>query len=151
MTPLSPHFSLEELTVSQTAARRGICNRPPDAVLETLKDTARRMEAVRALLGHRVISISSGYRSRRLNQAVGGARSSAHMIGRAVDFNCFQYGDPLAVCRAIAGSDIAFDQIIEEGTWVHLSFDPRLRRQVLTKAPGGGYRPGLRPDMASKT
>ncbi|MFI4966717.1 MAG: hypothetical protein ACHP9T_15280, partial [Caulobacterales bacterium] len=45
--------------------------------------------------------------------------------------------------RALAGSGIAFDQVIEEGTWTHISFDPRLRRQVLTRREGGGYGLGL--------
>lgn len=146
MTPLSPHFSLEELTASQTAARRGIDNTPSMEIVEALRQTARGMEDVRALLGGRVISVSSGYRSPRLNRAIGGARASAHLLGRAVDFNCYGFGDPLSVCRAIAASDLVFDQLIEEGTWTHISFDERSRRQVLTKAPGGGYRPGLRRD-----
>ena len=47
------------------------------------------------------------------------------------------------MCRAVAGSQLAFDQLIEEGTWVHISFDPRMRRQVLTKRPEGGYALGL--------
>ncbi|MFN3522239.1 MAG: D-Ala-D-Ala carboxypeptidase family metallohydrolase [Phenylobacterium sp.] len=146
MSRLSPHFSLEELTASQTAARKGIDNTPPPAVIEALRKTAAQLEAVRELLGGRVITVSSGYRSPRLNRAVGGTRASAHLKGRAVDFNCYGFGSPLAVCRAIASSEIPFDQLIEEGTWVHLSFDERLRRQVRTKAPGGGYRPGLRSD-----
>lgn len=146
MTPLSPHFSLEELTASQTAARRGIDNTPSMEIVGALRQTARGMEDVRALLGGRVISVSSGYRSPRLNRAIGGARASAHLLGRAVDFNCYGFGGPLSVCRAIAASDLVFDQLIEEGTWTHISFDERSRRQVLTKAPGGGYRPGLRRD-----
>jgi hypothetical protein len=59
-----------------------------------------------------------------------------------VDFNCYGFGDPLAVCRALAESDLAFDQMIEEGSWCHISFDPRLRRQVLTRRVGG-YGLGL--------
>ena len=78
-----------------------------------------------------------------VNRAVGGARTSAHLRGHAVDFNCYGFGSPKAVCRAIAASDLAFDQLIEEGTWCHLSFDPRMRRQILTKREGGGYELGL--------
>lgn len=139
-TWLSAHFALEELAGT---LHREIDNRPPPEVVATLRDTASRMEAVRSLLGDRVISVSSGYRSPRLNRAVGGARRSAHLTGHAVDFNCHGFGPPRAVCRAVAGSDVAFDQLIEEGTWVHLSFAPRMRRQVLTRRPEGGYIPGL--------
>ena len=138
-TQLSAHFALEELACTQ---HRELDNTPPPEVAEILRATAARMEEVRGLLGDRVISVSSGYRCRALNRAVGGARTSAHLSGHAVDFNCYGFGEPLAVCRAIAGSALAFDQLIEEGTWVHISFDPRLRRQVLTRRPGG-YGLGL--------
>ena len=143
-TRLTAHFALEELTATQ---HREIDNRPPAEVIATLRDTAARMEAVRGILGDRVIVVSSGYRCPALNRAVGGARGSAHLSGHAVDFNCFGYGRPRAVCEAIARSPILFDQLIEEGGWTHISFDPRLRRQVLTKRPGGGYALGLTAKM----
>lgn len=139
-TKLTAHFALEELVATQ---HREIDNRPPPDAVATLRLTAARMEDVRRLLGDRVITISSGYRCRALNQAVGGARTSAHLTGHAVDFNCYGFGEPKAVCRALARSSLAFDQLIEEGTWIHISFDPRMRRQVLTKRPGGGYALGL--------
>lgn len=138
-TRLTAHFALEELACTQ---HREFDNTPPPEVVATLRATAARMEEVRRLLGGRVITVSSGYRSRALNRAVGGARTSAHLTGHAVDFNCYGFGRPIEVCRAIAGSDLAFDQLIEEGGWVHISFDPRMRRQVLTRRPGG-YALGL--------
>ncbi len=139
-TRLTAHFALEELACT---LHRELDNTPPAEVVETLRATAARMEEVRSLLGDRVITVSSGYRSPAVNRAVGGARTSAHLDGHAVDFNCYGFGAPKAVCRAIAGSAIPFDQLIEEGTWTHISFAPRLRRQVLTKRPGGGYALGL--------
>ena len=139
-TKLTAHFALEELACTQ---HREFDNTPPPEVVGNLRLTAARLEQVRRALGERVISVSSGYRSRALNRAVGGARTSAHLTGHAVDFNCYGFGDPLAVCRVLAASDIAFDQLIEEGSWVHISFDPRLRRQVLTRREGGGYGLGL--------
>lgn len=137
---LSDHFSLAEMTVT---LHRDISNIPDEAVLGVLRDTAHRMEEVRDLLGG-AITVSSAYRCPALNRAVGGVAFSAHVTGRAVDFNCFGYGDPLAICHRIATSALRFDQLIEEGTWVHLSFDPRMRREVLTKGEGGGYVTGLR-------
>ena len=139
-TRLTAHFALEELVATQ---HREIDNRPPPEVVANLRATAARMEEVRRLLGDRVISVSSGYRCPALNRKVGGARTSAHLTGHAVDLNCYGFGAPRAVCRAVATSDLAFDQLIEEGTWIHISFDPRMRRQVLTKRPGGGYALGL--------
>ncbi len=141
-TRLTAHFALEELAGTQ---HREIDNTPPPEVVATLRNTAAQMEAVRRLLGNRVISISSGYRCRALNRAVGGARASAHLSGHAVDFNCYGAGPPVAVCRAVAESALPFDQLIEEGSWVHISFDPRMRRQVLTRRPGGSYGLGLAP------
>lgn len=138
-TPLTAHFALEELSCTE---HREFDNTPPPEVVATLRDTAARMEAIRRLLGDRVVSVSSGYRCRALNRAVGGSRTSAHLTGHAVDFNCYGFGDPLAICRAIAESDLVFDQLIEEGRWCHIGFEPRLRRQVLTRR-AGGYRLGL--------
>lgn len=139
-TKLTAHFALEELVCTQ---HRDLDNTPPAEVIATLRRTAAHMEAVRRVLGDRVISISSGYRSPALNRAVGGARISAHLSGHAVDFNCYGLGSPREVCRVIAGSDLAFDQLIEEGSWIHISFDPRLRRQILTRCARGGYALGL--------
>lgn len=139
-TWLTAHFALEELACTE---HREIDNTPPPEIVPVLRESARRMEDLRRLLGDRVITVSSGYRSRALNRAVGGARTSAHLAGHAVDFNCYGFGEPLEVCRAIAASELGFDQLIEEGTWVHISFDPRLRRQVLTRRPGGVYGQGL--------
>ena len=139
-TKLTAHFAREELVCTQ---HRDLDNTPPAEVIAILRQTAARMEAVRVALGNRVISISSGYRSPQVNRAVGGARTSAHLSGQAVDFNCYGLGSPREVCRIIAGSDVAFDQLIEEGAWVHISFDPRLRRQILTRCVRGGYALGL--------
>jgi hypothetical protein len=137
---LTAHFALEELACTQ---HREFDNTPPPEVVANLRGTAARMEEVRRLLGDRVISVTSGYRCPALNKAVGGSRTSAHLTGHAVDFHCHGFGDALAVCRAIEGSAIPFDQLIEEGSWTHISFDPRMRRQVLTKRDGGGYGVGV--------
>lgn len=138
---LSPHFTLEELTAT---SHRGIDNSPSAAVIATLKDTAQHMERVRAILGE-PIHVNSGYRCQALNHAVGGSIKSAHLTGHAVDFICPGFGTPPDVCRKLATTygGIPFDQIIEEGTWVHISFDPQMRGQLLTKAPNGGYTRGL--------
>ena len=139
-TKLTAHFALEELSCT---LHREIDNRPPPEVVGKLRLTAARMEQVRRILGDRTITVSSGNRCPALNRTVGGARTSAHLTGQAVDFNCYGFGAPRDVCRALAASKIAFDQLIEEGSWVHLSFDPRMRRQILTKREGGGYELGL--------
>ena len=142
---LTENFTLNELVRSSTAVRLGIDNRPSPAIVGALTRTAKAMEEVRALLGH-PIHVSSGYRCRALNKAIGGASNSAHMDGNAVDFTCPLFGTPLTVAQAIRDSGIVFDRLIHEGTWVHISFDPRARREVLTAhfdTAGVTYTPGV--------
>ena len=132
MTKLSEHFTLEELTFSATAQRKQIDNKPPAEVLDNMKRLAAGLEEVRAALGNKPMRINSGYRSPKLNRAVGGARLSAHMAGYAADFVCPEFGSPLKIVKALAATGIQFDKLIQEGTWVHISFAPEARRQLLT-------------------
>ncbi|EON14942.1 D-Ala-D-Ala carboxypeptidase family metallohydrolase [Pandoraea sp. SD6-2] len=131
---LTEHFTLHEMTESATARKFGIDNQAPASVINNLMRTANLLEQVRSLLGSPVI-ISSGYRSPALNRAIGGAGASAHVEGLAVDFSCPKFGTPYQICQAIERSDIEFQQLIFEGTWVHISA-PRsgaaARRQILT-------------------
>ena len=129
---LSEHFSLDELTASETALRKGIDNTAPPVITEKLRMLAATLEQVRSLLGNNSIRISSGYRCLALNRAIGSGDLSAHVLGYAVDFTCPNFGKPKEVANKIAESPIKFDQLIYEGTWVHLSVDPRNRREVLT-------------------
>lgn len=127
---LSEHFSLEELTRSDTATRLGIDNSAPEMVIDNLRILAERLEEVRALLGHPII-VSSGYRSIALNKAVRGSVTSAHTTGLAADFSCPKFGDPKSICIEIAASTIKFDKLIWEfDTWVHISFQPMMRREI---------------------
>lgn len=130
---LSPNFSFEEAILSSTALRKGIDNNPPEAVFENMKEVALRMEVVRNLIGSKAIHIDSWYRCTELNEAVGGAWDSAHLLGWAVDFICTVFGSPLEICKFLAASGIKFDQLIQEGSWVHISFAPRMRQELLTK------------------
>ena len=135
---LSPHFSLAELVASQVATRKGIDNTPAPAIVANLTRLAALLEQVRALVGA-PITISSGYRSQALNRAVSGAASSAHVLGLAADISTAKLA-PKALALLIRQSDIAFDQLIYEGTWVHIGLSVGMpRRQVLTaKFAGGG-------------
>ena len=97
---LSPNFTLEEATFSETATRLGIDNQPSPDQLENLKKSAEGMETIRTLLG-KPIRVSSWLRLPAVNQAIGGAAKSSHMDGWAIDFVCPSYGDPYAVAKAI--------------------------------------------------
>jgi len=136
---LTPHFSLEEFTLSRTALALGIENEPTAEHLENLRKLAQRMEEVRALFD-KVIVITSGYRNPQLNAAVGGTPTSAHALGLAADFHVHGLED-LDAAKVIRDSGLKFDQLIyEKNRCVHLSVDPRLRRQVL-RQPGGPGSP----------
>ena len=133
---LSAHFSLEELTASEIAARAGIDNTPSAEVARNLARLAGSLEIVRVALGNKPVHITSGYRSARLNQMVGGSKNSIHIQGLAADILCPAFGPPLEVCRAIAKSGIGTDQIIHEfAHWCHVAF-PRpgqmARNELLT-------------------
>ena len=121
---LSAHFSLKEATYSPTAINRGIDNTPPPAILEVMKYTALKMEAVRQLLGNRSIYVTSWFRGTELNKAVGGVPGSQHSKGEAVDFICTGYGNIQQICKKLIDSKdvIQYDQLILEPSWIHISF-----------------------------
>lgn len=138
---LSPHFTLAELTVSQAAVRAGLRNVPVGTALDNLGRLALFLEQVRGLLFNAPILVSSGFRSPAVNNLVGGAHTSAHIQGLAADFIAPKYGRPKAICEAIRASSLQFDQLIYEGTWVHVAIPPAgqvPRRDVLTAQFGGG-------------
>ena len=135
---LSENFNLNEFTASETATRKGIDNTPSPVITEKLRMLAATLEQVRSLLGNNSIRISSGFRCLELNRAIGSGDLSAHVLGYAVDFTCPKFGTPKEVANKIAESAIRFDQIIFEQKWVHLSVDPRNRREVLTAHFGKG-------------
>ena len=142
---LSDNFSLSSLTFSETAVRRGLTNDPNDEQIANLTELAQTLERVVFLLGY-PLHIHSAFRSAKLNAAIGGSAHSAHMDGYAADFTCEQFGPAIEVCKAIAGSDISFDQCIYEGTWCHISVAPALRKELLTAHFDGGkvtYSTGL--------
>ena len=146
---LSPHFLLGEFLFSDTAIANNVDNIPSKEEIERLKMVAGQMEMVRSLLGDKPIKVTSGFRSERLNTLVNGVKDSAHRLGYAVDFVCPDFGSPLEICQAIVGSKImaSIDQIIQEkNRWVHISFAPARRQDVLTLFEGdvgGGYKRGL--------
>ena len=127
---LGKHFTLAELTVSQEATRRGIPNDPDAQSLANLQLLVRHvLDPLRDAVGP--VHVSSGYRSPRVNKLIGGASSSQHVQGEAADFTVPGMTTQQVVDR-IRAMALPFDQLIEEfGRWVHVSYGPRHRRQVL--------------------
>ena len=142
-TQLSPHFTLSEMTYSETALRRGIDNTPPPEIVTNLTRLCERLEEVRAMLGHPMI-ISSGYRCLELNRAIGSSDTSAHVQGLACDFTCPQFGDPKAVCNAIIEHGIKFDQVIwEYASWTHFGLSANVERQMALTIDNSGTKYGI--------
>lgn len=136
---LSPHFTLEEFTKSQTAIRRGIKNQPNGAELKNLKRLAIEiLEPVRRAF-NRPFSPSSGFRTPALNVAIGSNSTSQHTKGEAVDFEIA--GIPNREVAEWIRDHLKFDQLILEfhdpddpaSGWVHVSLKEKDNRgQVLT-------------------
>jgi zinc D-Ala-D-Ala carboxypeptidase len=143
---LSPHFSLAEFVVSETAARKGLDNTPPADAVANLRRVAMGLEGVRILLGVPII-IKSGYRSVALNRAVGGARTSQHITGHAADFLAPGFGGPRHIADRMIQAGIEFDQCIVEfpnspgGGWLHCSFVQQGARHHALIIDADGARP----------
>lgn len=143
---LSKYFTIEELISSQTAARKKIDNTPTAEHTENLRELCQLADKVREFLGHPML-VSSGYRSAKLNAAIGGSKISAHMRGEAMDFTCPGFGTTKEVFEALKKSGIDFDQLILEypdsqggmASWVHLGISNTPRRQYLV-FDGFNYR-----------
>lgn len=117
---LSAHFTLEEMTASQTATRRGLNNTPNDSAIDNLRRLCLVLEEVRKVVG-KPITVTSGYRGRELNQAIGGASNSQHTYGCAADIKVHGL-TPDEIIRMILTANIRFDQLIREyDSWVHIS------------------------------
>ena len=122
MIKLTPNFSLEELTFSETAVRLGIDNTPHEGLLDNICVLANGMQDVRDLLGKPML-VSSGYRCLKLNRLLKSKDTSAHVQGLACDFTSPSFGTPNDIVSAVIRSNIDFHQIILEfDRWVHLAF-----------------------------
>lgn len=127
-----------------TTTSKRLDNTPTAQHLSNLTHTSQAMEAVRTALGGKPIRVNSAYRSAAVNRAVGGSSTSAHCQGWAVDFVCPAFGTPMDICKALVQAGIKFDQLImEKNQWVHISFDPRMRGEVLSWHGGKNYPKGL--------
>lgn len=140
---LTEHFTLEEMTASSVAARKGLDNTPNATEISNLMRTALLLEEVRALV-KKPITINSAFRSKPVNDAVGSKDTSQHRIGCAADIKVAGMS-PKEVVQACIDANVPYDQIIEEfGSWTHISVPDSAnrppRRQALT-IDNAGTRP----------
>jgi zinc D-Ala-D-Ala carboxypeptidase len=139
MMRLTTNFTLEELTHSQTAIDKGISNKPTAEALDNLKVLATGLEIIRYMLGNEPITLTNAYRNNAVNRLVGGVPNSDHVLGFAGDCRHSRLS-PLECCRIIRDSKLNFDQLILETSRniFHISFAPRMRRQVGEQRLGAG-------------
>jgi zinc D-Ala-D-Ala carboxypeptidase len=141
---LSAHLDLSEVTRSDSAKRKGISNMPTPEHIENFKKLAENIfEPIRKHFGVPIM-ISSGYRSKDLNTAIGGSLSSQHCQGEALDLD--MDGTSGGVTNKMVfdyiKANLNFDQLINEFnySWVHVSYEStgKQRKQVLDATKVGG-------------
>ena len=141
---LSKNFSLAELTISQEASRSGLKNAPShDQTLSLIALCQNVLQPLRDRI-RKPIVITSGFRSVSVNRRIGGSQSSQHCKGQAADF--IVPGLELRnIMQLIQSMELPVDQLLlEYNRWIHVSYGPRHRRQVLEAKLEGGktiYQP----------
>lgn len=131
----SKNFSLTEFVKTQT----GLDNIPGPLAIESLRKlVVNIMQPLRDALGV-PITITSGFRSGAVNEAIGGAKSSQHKKGEACDFVVDGY-TPTELIAIIKKLHLPYDQVIDENLkgrrWVHVSYGSLNRREHLLAVDG---------------
>lgn len=129
------HFTLKELTKSDTAIRKGIKNIPnkqEEQNLIALIDNI--LDPLREAYGKPII-VTSGFRCEELNRLVGGSKTSHHRTGQAADIRTVTDTpeENKKLYDLIIKLNLPFDQLINEYNfdWVHVSYTPKNRKQIL--------------------
>lgn len=127
------YFTIKELCKSSTAQQRGIDNTPNSEIVNNLEQLVDNvLDPLREKYG-KPITVNSGYRSLELNRAIGGAKNSQHTLGQAADISGGSIIENKKLFDLAQQLNLPFDQLIDEKdfSWVHISYSPRNRKQVL--------------------
>ena len=153
---LSKHFTLEEMTKSQIAARNGLANIPGPGEVKNLENVCYEiLEPVRAKFGKPVL-INSAFRALEVNRKLGSSDSSQHCKGQAVDFEIAGVHN-LKVANWVK-DNCDYDQLILEfyqphiknAGWIHVSYNEKgANRKIALTFDGKSYENGL-PEMKYK-
>ena len=130
------YFTIQELTISNTAERKGIDNTPDQKAAAALTAlVANVLDPLREAWGKPIV-VNSGYRCPKLNRAVGGVARSQHTKGEAADIRTLsnRRWENEQLFKLIVQLKLPFAQLIDEHgySWIHVSYaEGRNRRQVL--------------------
>ena len=121
MTELTKHFSLEEMTYTNKTGYKTKNTTEGKSIIGQLYNLAAFAENVRIVLDETPMTITSGFRCKELNKAIGGSASSQHVKGEAIDFVCKKL-KPKDIFNKLKKSQLVFGQLIlEKDTWIHIS------------------------------
>ena len=134
---LSKNFTRAEIEHSNTAKRLGIKNEMPEKHLENMQRLITNLiQPMRDALGP--IRITSGYRSKELNRAIGGSTRSQHSKAEAVDIQFWSEGkmNNKVIYDWVINSGVEFDQMINEFdfAWIHISLKADKNRKEVLEA-----------------
>lgn len=145
------YFTLDELTASNTARRKGIDNTPTEKIVENLQALVDNVLDPLRLEWGRPVIVTSGYRCPKLNKAVGGASNSAHLYGQAADIRTVSdhRDGNMKLLKCLIDAKLPFDKLIAEYVdskgrpdWIHVSFSP-LKRGIMLTCRNGRYTKGI--------
>lgn len=146
---LSKYFTEGEFAASSIAKRHGWDNTMPPEVLQNAIDLCENiLDPVREHFGKPLI-ITSGYRSPKLNKAVGGSKTSQHTLGQAADIRVLgvSHWDVLKYIY----DNLPYDQLIAEymvkgdpdDGWVHVSYKRSNSRKMALTINKAGVTAGI--------
>ena len=131
---ITKNFKLCEFENSRTATFRGIDNSVKSPLVKaSIKALCEHvLQPFRDYLGREII-VTSGFRCKELNEAVGGVVDSQHTIGQAADITPSDYGNFMMRDIVWLITTLPFDQLIIYRDFVHVSYvsTEKNRRKLL--------------------
>ena len=134
------YFTIKELCASSTAKARGLDNTPgPEEIANLHNLVDYLLDPLREMYG-KPITVTSGYRSPKVNSAVGGSATSEHKKGMAADISGANKEENRKLFQLIR-DNFVFGQLIDEKdfSWVHVSFNPGNMRNQVLRFNGSSY------------
>lgn len=136
---ISEHFTLFEICNSATALAKNIDNRPTAQVVTNATALIKNvLEPIRRHFNSPVI-VNCIYRSPALNAEVKGVKTSQHVTGQAADFTVQNHS--VEEVFLFIKNNLIFDQVIQEGAWIHCSFNSIKNRRQALRLINGKYIP----------